>query len=359
MKMIEKLQKSFFEKSSADAALLISEPQRKYLSGFNSSDGYLLITKSAAYYLLDFRYAEAGRKAAHGKYEVLPLSSARKDLTDLVKREGIKSIALEYAGISLKTAMDLRESFKEIGTDTILDETLETEVKKLRMIKTPAEVEKIAKAQSITDKAFSEILNFIKPGKTEREIAAFLEYEMRVFGADGPSFETIVVSGENGSQCHGVPTDRKVREGDFLTMDFGALYEGYHADMTRTVGIGSLSDRQVSAYELVYNAQQAAIAMIREGVSCFDVDKAARDMIEGVYPGRFGHGLGHCVGVEIHEDPRFSPICHETLQENMVITVEPGVYLEGDFGLRIEDLVVVEKGGCRNLTESKKELILL
>ena len=357
--MIEKLQKSFFEHSPADAALLISEPQRKSLSGFNSSDGYLLITKTTAYYMLDFRYAEAGRKAADGKYEVLPLSSAKKDLTDLVKSEGIRNIALEYAGISLKSAMTLRDAFSEIGVETILDETLETEVKKLRMIKTPAEIARIAKAQEITDKAFSEILNFIKPGKTEREIAAMLEYQMRVFGADGPSFDTIVVSGENGSQCHGVPTDRPVREGDFVTMDFGALFEGYHADMTRTIGIGCLSDRQISAYELVYNAQQAAIAMIREGENCFEVDKVARDLIEGVYPGKFGHGLGHCVGVEIHEDPRFSPLCHETLKENMVITVEPGVYLEGDFGLRIEDLIVVQKDGYRDLTASKKELILL
>ena len=357
--MIENLQKTFFETSPADAALLISEPQRKYLSGFNSSDGYLLITKNAAYYLLDFRYAEAGRKAAAGKYEVLPLTSAKKDLSALIKREGIKTIALEYAGISLKTAMNLRDSFREIGTETILDETLETEVKKLRMIKTPQEIERIAKAQEITDRAFTEILNFIGPGKTEREIAALLEYQMRVFGADGPSFETIVVSGENGSQCHGVPTDRKIREGDLVTMDFGALYEGYHADMTRTVGIGSLSDRRIAAYNLILEAQQRAIAMIREGENCFEVDKAARDLLEGVYPGAFGHGLGHCVGVEIHEDPRFSPTCHETLREHMVITVEPGVFLEGDFGIRIEDLIVVEKNGYRDLTASKKDLILL
>lgn len=356
--MIKKLQNEFFKLTDADAALITSSSNRKYFSRFASSAGYLLVTKEKAFYLLDFRYEEAGKRYAQN-CEVVGYTNATDTLLKLIKNENISKIALEYEGISLKTALSFKELFASVNVETVFDDKLEKTASKLRMIKTKEEIDTIKAAQDITDKAFAEILNFIGEGVSEKEIAANLDYQMRLLGAEGSSFSTIVVSGENGSLCHGVPSDRILKKGDFVTMDFGALLGGYHADMTRTVAISYTSDEQFKAYQTVLKAQKDALEVIKPGVCCFDVDKTARDIIEKDYKGMFGHGLGHSVGVEIHEEPRFSPTCHEILAEGMVITVEPGVYLEGKFGLRIEDMIAVTENGYENLTKSPKNLIYL
>jgi len=356
--MIKKLQNEFFKLTDADAALITSSSNRKYFTRFSSSAGYLLVTAKKAFFLLDFRYTEAGKRYAQN-CEVIGYSNANETLLKLIKEENISKIALEYEGISLKAAHSFKELFKETGVETVFDDKLEKTAQKLRMIKTKEEIDTIKAAQDITDKAFLEILNFIKVGVTEKEVAANLDYQMRLLGADGSSFSTIVVSGENGSLCHGVPSERVLTKGDFITMDFGALLNDYHADMTRTVALSYTSDEQFKAYQTVLKAQKAALDVIKPGIDCFDVDKTARDIIEKDYKGMFGHGLGHSVGVEIHEEPRFSPTCHEILQEGMVITVEPGVYLEGKFGLRIEDMIAVTENGYENLTKSPKNLIYI
>ena len=232
----------------------------------------------------------------------------------------------------------------------------------MRSLKDESEIAAIRKAQSITDAAFLEILDFIKPGKTEKEIAAYLEYCMRRLGADGLAFETIAAGGPNSAMPHAVPGDRPLQQGDFFTMDYGAAWGGYCSDMTRTVAIGEPTDEMRKVYETVLAAQLTGIGKAVAGVSCRAVDAAARDFIYGAgYEGCFGHSLGHSVGIEIHELPGFSPSADPgvTAREGMVITVEPGIYLEGRFGVRIEDMVWFSPDGTKDLTNSSKELIIL
>ena len=182
---------------------------------------------------------------------------------------------------------------------------------------------------------------------------------MRKQGAEKIAFDTIVVSGANGSMCHGVPSDKKIQKGDFITMDFGAVVNGYHSDMTRTVAYGTVSEEQKQVYQTVLQAQLAAIQTATSGIPCNQVDKAARDIIDVNYAGTFGHTTGHAVGLEIHEWHYFAPSCQVITKPGMVITVEPGIYLEGKFGVRIEDMVLIQENGCENLTGSVKELLIL
>ncbi|MGN0468928.1 MAG: M24 family metallopeptidase, partial [Acutalibacteraceae bacterium] len=210
------------------------------------------------------------------------------------------------------------------------------------------------------EKAFDHILGFIKPGITEREISLELDYTMLRSGADALSFETIAVSGANGSMPHGVPGEKKIEKGDFITMDFGAVVEGYHSDMTRTVAVSSVSDKQAEIYAIVLKAQEAGLAAIKNGVSCKEVDEQARNVIKSYgYGEYFGHGFGHGVGIEIHEYPNESPKSKAVLKSGNVVTAEPGIYLPGQFGVRIEDMVLVTDDGYYNFTKCKKELIIL
>ena len=232
-----------------------------------------------------------------------------------------------------------------------------------REVKTEDEIVRLARAEQIGDEAFTEIVKFIrenrKDGLTEQRVALQLEYEMRLRGAEGTSFDTIAASGKNSSLPHAMPQPKVLEEGDFLTMDFGCMYQGYCSDMTRTIHIGSQVDaEQQKVYDTVLRAQLAALAAIKPGMVCSDVDKVARDMIaEAGYGAYFGHGLGHSVGLFSHEEPRFSMKCDAVLKPGVVITVEPGIYLPGKFGVRIEDMIVVTEDGCRNLASSPKELI--
>ena len=229
-----------------------------------------------------------------------------------------------------------------------------------RMVKDETELEKLQKAEAIGDAAFTHILDVLKPGIAETEIALELEYFMKKQGASKLSFDTIIAGGPNSSMPHAQVTDRKLRQGDFVTMDFGCIYQGYCSDMTRTVAIGEPSDEMRKVYQIVLDVNQRAMEQIAEGKKCSDIDALARDYIkEQGYGEYFGHGLGHGVGLDIHEEPRFSPKCDVITKENMVITVEPGIYLPGRFGVRIEDLVVVKKNGYDRLSKSNKELIII
>lgn len=229
-----------------------------------------------------------------------------------------------------------------------------------RMIKEDAELEKIRQAEAIGDAAFSHILTMLKPGVTEEDIALELEFYMKKRGASKLSFDTIVASGANSSMPHAQVTARRIKPGDFITMDFGCVYQGYCSDMTRTVAVGNPTEEMKKVYQIVLEANQRAMEQIREGRKCSYIDSLAREYIkEHGYGDYFGHGLGHGVGLDIHEEPRFSPKCDVETKANMAITVEPGIYLPGKFGVRIEDLVVVKKDGYENLAHSKKELIIL
>lgn len=344
----------------ADGALVTSEINRFYLTGFPSDAGAILATKEQAYLLLDFRYLEAARRQIRDPLCQMVLFSSLEDtLCDLIQKHNLKNISVECDSLTLTQAANYEKLFEKAGAHSVKDRSLDVILREMRAIKTPEEIRKIKESQRITDAAFEHILPMVRPGVTEQEIALEIEFFMRRQGAQGVAFDLIVVSGANGSLCHGVPSDKRLEKGDFVTMDTGALLDGYHSDMTRTVAIGSVSDEQRRVYDTVLSAQLAALAAVKPGVSCRDVDKAARDIIEKDYPGTFGHSTGHAVGVMIHEWPNFSVRCQEPVRPGMVMTVEPGIYLEGKFGVRIEDMVAVTENGCENLTFSPKELMIL
>lgn len=233
-------------------------------------------------------------------------------------------------------------------------------MRSLREVKDEGELALIAKACEITGDAFERVLPLIKEGVTEKEIALALDFDMMSHGASAPSFSTIVAAGAHGSLPHAVPGDYKIRRGDMVTMDFGARYMGYCADMTRTVAVGEPSAEMRKVYEIVQKAQQMSQDAVCAGKNCRAIDAIARDYIyQNGYEGRFGHGLGHSLGVDIHEDPRFSVACSATLKENQVMTVEPGIYLPGIGGVRIENTVIVKADGCVPLTKPTRELIIL
>ena len=252
----------------------------------------------------------------------------------------------------------IKKELKNI--EILLEKDIGKTICDMRKIKVKDEIDKIIVAQKITDDAFDYMLDRITEGKTEKELALELEFFMRSNGADAVSFDIIFIGGKNTSMPHGVPSDYKLQKGDFITMDFGADVCGYKSDMTRTVALGSVSEEQKEIYNIVLNAQCSALNKIRAGERCSEIDKIARDIIkESGYGQYFGHALGHSVGLDIHESPNFSPKCDEILAPGMVLTVEPGIYLPGKFGVRIEDMVYITSKGAENLTKSDKSLIII
>ncbi len=338
------------------AALITSSANRFYLTGFDSSAGVVLVTKQQAYFIIDFRYFEAAKMAVKSCETVLQ-NKIFEQISDICKKHSVTCIKIESENMSVATF----EKYKEILPDFRLlsDNSLSEKMSNLRSIKSSRELSLIREAQRLTDETFSYILSRISYGSTEKQIMLDMEFYMRRLGSQGVSFDFIVVSGKNSSLPHGVPTDKRIEKGDFVTMDFGAVWEGYRSDMTRTVAVSSVSDEQREVYNAVLSAQTAALEVIRPDVPCNQVDRVARDIIDSRYKGCFGHGLGHSVGIEIHEMPAFNTVCETRLSEGMVLTVEPGIYLENKFGVRIEDMIFVTENGCENITKSSKELMIL
>lgn len=344
---------------AVDGALITSPANRLYLTGMETSAGYVLVTRKEAYFLVDFRYYEAAcKQVRHCK--VVEFSKIGDTLKDIARRDGLRGILLEYEGISLSSAQQMETIFQSANARVVKDGALDRLLHQMRRIKEPEEIRAIKGAQEITDASFCHILTKLEAGVTERELALELEFFMRKHGAERVSFDLIVVSGKNGSLPHGVPGDKPLKKGDFITMDIGATYHQYCSDMTRTVALGPITEDQRIVYETVRKAQQAALNVIGPGRPCKEVDAAARDVITQAGFGRcFGHATGHSVGLEIHEEPRCSPASQDVLEPGVVMTVEPGIYLPDRFGVRIEDMVVVTENGYRNFTESPKDLILL
>ena len=355
---IERLTNSVIGGDSKKAALIVSETNLYYLTAFPSTDGALLLTSEQAYYLLDFRYTEAARAKAQN-VEVVEFTSLNETYKTLLKKHGITEVYMEYAALPYGHAKRFEQLSEECGAKAILNTTLDDAIRKQRIVKSDEEVKRICDAQAITDATFEHILPYIKEGVTEREIALEIEFFMRKEGADGNAFNPIVVTGANGSQCHGIPGNTQIKKGDLITMDTGAMLAGYHSDMTRTVALGQVSPEQKKVYNTVLEAQLAALEAIKPGIPCSQVDRAARNILEAEYKGAFEHATGHGVGVDIHERPRFSASDETIIRPGMVVTVEPGIYLKGKFGLRIEDMIVVTQDGCENLTHSLKDLIIL
>lgn len=340
-----------------------------YLSGYKGHTGCMLFFGDRRCILTDSRYTEQVTIEAPD-YECIDIGieGYSKTIAGLLSEampvEGFNAsnkllIGFENKDISYTQFKAFDDQFKKVYGEFFEMIHLDNEISNLRMVKTSEEIEKVAMAESIGDKAFEHILGYIKVGMTEKDIALELEYTMKKLGAEGLSFDTIAASGPNSSLPHAVPSDRQIQEGDFLTMDFGCIYQGYCSDMTRTIYIGHKpSNKQQEIYDIVLRAQQEAMKHIRPGVKGSEVDAVARDIITAAgYGEYFGHGLGHSVGLYIHEEPRCSRKCDTVLEAGMTMTVEPGIYLPGEFGVRIEDLVVVTPEGYKNLTSSDKNLI--
>lgn len=333
-----------------EAAFISGYANIFYYSGFTSEDAYLLISHDAKYIITDSRYTIQAREQA-GDFELWDIKNGFEELFRKIPE---KYIGYEEDVMSVKEYKKLRSKLAPYQ-DFV---EMQAPVNEQRMRKSHEEILAIKEAEKIGNEAFSYVLNRIHAGLTEREVALDLEFFMKKQGASALSFDTIAASGARSAMPHGTATDKVIEQGDFLTLDFGCVYNGYCSDMTRTVVVGRASDKQKEIYNIVLDAQLAAINSIEEGVKCSDVDKAARDIIcKFGYGDNFGHGLGHSVGIEIHEYPNFSPRSENCVEDGNVITVEPGIYIDGFGGVRIEDLIAVENGKVINLTASPKHLI--
>jgi Xaa-Pro aminopeptidase len=329
----------------------------RYLSGFSGSTAMMLIASGKATLVTDFRYKEQAEGEVFEGIEVrIDTREALKAVCEMVSEVKGKT-GLEAGTLTYSAYDKLRAAAQEavpiepgpLSAGIIGD---------LRKFKDEKEIESLRKAAQIADEVFSEIVKEIRAGMTEVKIAARIDYMLRLGSREVPSFETIVASGEHASLPHASPTLRVLKEGDLVTMDFGAIWDGYCSDITRTVVVGKASDKVREVYGIVLEAQLAAIDGIKAGAACCDIDALARDLIETRgYGENFGHGLGHGLGLEVHEGPRLSKKSEEILAAGMVTTVEPGIYIPGWGGVRIEDDVVVRDGRCENLTGASKELI--
>lgn len=340
-----------------DAMLIVSEPGERYAVGFQG-EGYVLVTREGSQYSTDGRYIEAAQKQVTGA-EVVLTSRERSHLAlarDFLEARGLKRVGFESAAVSVAQHRRWQESFPK-GCELIPAQEL---LDGLRASKDQEELAAMLQAQKITDAAFGEILNYIRPGLTEQEVAARLVYELLRRGARKVSFDPIVAAGANGSMPHAVPGETVIQKGMFVTMDFGCVYDGYCSDMTRTVAVGQPTQEMERVYETVLAAQKAGIAAARAGMPGRELDAAARKVIEEAgYGDYFTHSFGHSLGLEIHESPNASPSETRPLPVGTVISAEPGIYLPGRFGVRIEDVLVLEEGGCRDIAQSPKNLIVL
>lgn len=340
------------------AAAVFDPSNMFYLTEGYTGEGLVFISQNRRVIVTDFRYTEQAQRQAPG-FEVIMTEKGRSGdqvVSQLVQEENITCVRTETNYISVDRFGKLRAALGEEVSCLPLDEMPQ----KLRQIKTPSEVLAIRKACNITADAFRAILPKIREGMTEKELQIELNFTMLRLGADTMAFDTIIASGENGSLPHAIPGNRAIRRGDMITMDFGAKVGNYCADMTRTVAFGEPSQEMRRIYETVLRAQTMCEDALAAGKVCSDIDKIARDYIDARgYAGRFGHGLGHAVGIDIHEEPRLSPACQDVLRAGIVITVEPGVYVPGVGGVRIEDTCLVKENGCEALTDADKQLIIL
>jgi Xaa-Pro aminopeptidase len=351
---IEKLKKKL-ENLGLDGFLVMSPLNRRYLSGFTGTSGFLLITQKQNFLLTDFRYVEQATAQAPNYQIVKHDYPWQKTLEQLLKRLPVEAIGLESDFVTFKQYQELCNhlSFIKIHPQ---DGVIES----LRLVKDAEEIANIKKAAQIADKAFDHILDKIKPGISEREVALELEFFMRSQGASASSFETIVASGKRSALPHGVASEKIIEKGDFITLDFGCIYNGYCSDMTRTIVVGQPTVKQKEIYNIVLEAQLKGLDAIKAGLAAQEIDAKSRTLIsEKGYGENFGHGLGHGVGLFIHENPSISPRDNTEILANMVITVEPGIYIPDWGGVRIEDLVVVTETGYCNLTCANKELIVI
>jgi len=337
-------------------ALVCSTTNREFMVHFLSSAGTLLIFPDEAVFIIDSRYVEAAKSSVIGA-EVVLQGNLYEQIDEMCKKHGVDELLCEEE----LTLAEYNSFSKAIpSVHFVADGVLSSLIQQERAIKEPEEIKMICDAQQITDRSFTEILNYIKPGITEKQVAAELEYYMRKLGADGLAFETIVASGTNGSKPHAVPSDKVISTGEFVTMDYGAKLNGYCSDMTRTVAVGEVGDEQHRIYDTVLEAHLTSMNAAKAGVFGDELDKIARDIIYSAgYEGCFGHSLGHSLGLDIHEKPMASFSRHDLMPAGTVVTIEPGIYVEGKYGVRIENMILITEKGYINLTGSERTLITL
>ena len=342
------------KEASLDALVVMNPENRYYLSGFTGTSGVLFINASRAVLLTDFRYQEQAATECPAYEIIIFAGTFTEKLVELISQSKTTNLACEGNFITHKQFLALEKNLKNTNLQPV-NEFVEA----LRILKDDLEINNIDNAVKLADDAFKNILGFIKPGISEKELALELEFFMRRAGAEKAAFTFIVASGKRSSLPHGVASEKIIQPGDLVIMDFGAVYHGYHSDITRTVVIGTPTAKQSEIYHIVLKAQMTALAAVRSGVKACDVDKAARDIITSHgYGENFGHSTGHGLGLNIHENPRLAVKSENILQTGMVVTIEPGIYIPDWGGVRIEDTVVVEDRGCKILTKSPKKNLI-
>lgn len=347
--MLERVDKLRELLDEGEGAFISGKANIFYYSGFTSEDARLIITHDRRILLTDSRYTVQAKNQSPD-FDIVKI---QKDYNDILSQSGVKYICCEEENLTLAEFSKLEKSNLEILKKQDI-------ISSPRMVKSDDEIKKLREAERLGDEAFKYMLGRIKSGRTEKEIALELEFFMRNNGASGLSFETISASGERSAMPHGTASDRIIQRGDFVTLDFGCVFENYCSDMTRTVVMGNPAQWQREVYDVTLSAQRAALNALEPGKTGAEIDAVARKIISDAgYGKNFGHGLGHGVGVEIHELPSLSPAYNKKLRTGNTVTVEPGIYLEGMGGVRIEDLTILTESGYENLTKSSKELIIL
>lgn len=354
MSLLEQLRVALRAQQS-DVLIITSNQNRRYLTGFTGSAGTVVITPTQALLLVDFRYTQQATNQSK-EFDVREIDRSRlyETIQEILDTESIQTIGFEQQHVTYEVYQLMSSKL----TATL--KPLSNIVENLRTIKTPEEIELIKKAAWISDEAFKYILTFIKPGVSEIDIANELEFHMRKNGATGAAFDIIIASGHRSALPHGVASDKIIEEGDMLTLDFGAYYQGYRSDMTRTIAVGEPSGKLKEIYQIVYDSLQITLSNMKAGITGKEADSYSRDFIKAKgYGKNYGHGSGHGIGLDLHENIFMSTVCEDILEENMVLTVEPGIYIPNLGGVRIEDDVIVTKNGVEVITHSPKELIIL
>lgn len=336
-----------------DCVLISSYANIRYFSGFTSDESKLLVTKDRCCLFTDFRYTIQAAEQAP-EFEIIePETTPYAAIGAVMASEGCKKCGFEDGSLSVAEY----KSYQELPVEYV---AWGTKLTRLRIVKSQDEVICLQKAQDIADASFAELLKQIRPGMTEREVAARLTYIGSLMGSEGPSFDPIVAAGANGAMCHAIPGDRKLAAGDLVVMDFGCMYKGYHSDMTRTIAIGSITEECRKIYDIVLEAQLKSLEALKPGIGGRELHNVAAGVIASYgYGDCFGHGLGHGFGYEIHESPRAAKRSEDLLLPGMTITIEPGIYVEGLCGVRIEDCVVMTETGFINFCHTTKELITI
>ncbi|MBI5975311.1 aminopeptidase P family protein [Staphylococcus canis] len=349
---IDKVRKILTDKH-LDGIVVLTDFNRRYLSGFTGTSGALLITQQHLKLVTDFRYVSQAQEQAPDFQIVKQQQNVYDELIRLIQDESLNNIGFEGHLVSYDSFLKLNNGRHDLIS-------IGSEIEKIRRVKDENEIAIIQKAADIVDKAYEYILTVVKPGMIEKEVKAYLESKMLHLGADDTSFDTIVASGYRGALPHGVASDKVIESGDMITLDFGAYYKGYTSDITRTFAVGQPDSKMIEIYNIVLKAEEEALKQIKPGMTGKEIDKIARDIIanEG-YGDYFGHSLGHGIGLDVHEEPALSPKSDDQLEINHCVTLEPGIYIEGLGGVRIEDDVLITENGGQRFTNSTKDLIIL